>query len=106
MNLRDQILNLEPPTAATRIWDEACAYIVGHRDARHAAAELALKADAEIERLRKDAGRWRWLADRLLAADFDYNGEGLCALVFELPAGCSVSADCDATIDAAMKAAA
>jgi len=27
-------------------------YKQGHRDARHAAAELALKADAEIERLR------------------------------------------------------
>lgn len=55
--------------------------------------------------LRKDAERYRWLAARLLAADFDYNGEGVQALVFELPAGCTVSADCNATIDAAMRMA-
>lgn len=53
----------------------------------------------------RNAERYRWLAARLLAADFDYNGEGVQALVFELPAGCAVSADCDATIDDAMAAA-
>ena len=53
-----------------------------------------------------DAARYRWLRDRLLAADFDYAGEGVTALVFELPPRCAVSADCDATIDEAMKAAA
>lgn len=53
-----------------------------------------------------DAARYRWLRDRLLAADFDYADEGITALVFEFPHGCAVSADCDATIDAAMKAAA
>lgn len=59
MDLHGQIINLRVdamPTlplcggsAATR---EALAYKVGHRDARHAAAELALKADACIESLR------------------------------------------------------
>lgn len=53
-----------------------------------------------------DAARYRWLRARLLAADFDYMGEGIPALVFELPPRCAVSADCDATIDEAMKAAA
>jgi hypothetical protein len=32
--------------------DVLMAYRMGYRDARHDAAELALKADAEIERLR------------------------------------------------------
>jgi hypothetical protein len=57
---------------------------------------------AEIESLRKDAERFRWLAPRMLAADFDYGGEGTQALVFEMPTGFSASADCSATIDAAM----
>lgn len=39
----------------------------------------------------------------MLAADFDYWGEGVQALVFEMPAGFSVSADANCTIDAAMK---
>ena len=55
--------------------------------------------------LRKDAERYRWLAARLLAADFDYNGEGVQALVFEMPDGFHASADCGATIDAAMRMA-
>ena len=67
---------------------------------RMAHAEDAAKA--ELEALRNDAERYRWLAARLLAADFDYNGDGVQALVFELPTGCAVSADCDATIDGAM----
>jgi hypothetical protein len=32
--------------------DQQNSYRIGHRDARHAAAELALKADAEIDRLK------------------------------------------------------
>ena len=64
-----------------------------------------VKLTEEVQALRKDAERYRWLAARLLAADFDYNGEGVQALVFELPAGCTVSADCNATIDAAMRMA-
>lgn len=54
----------------------------------------------------QDAARYRWLRARLIAADFDYAGEGISALVFELPQGCAVSADCDATIDEAMRHAA
>jgi hypothetical protein len=59
---------------------------------------------AWAQALEADAKRYRWLAARLLAADFDYNGDGVQALVFELPVGCAVSADCNATIDAAMLA--
>ena len=53
----------------------------------------------------KDAVRYRWLAARMLAADFDYGGDGTQALVFEMPPGFSASADCNATVDAAMAAA-
>jgi hypothetical protein len=53
------------------------------------------KAEAE------DAARYRWLRENYLAADFDWQGE--CVLVFKWPASLSVSADCDATIDAAIQ---
>lgn len=48
----------------------------------------------------RDAARYRWLRDRLLGADFDW--QGTQALVFEMPQGARVSASCDATVDAAM----
>jgi hypothetical protein len=69
------------------------------------AADEIVRLRAEMDALRRDAERYRWLSVRLLAADFDYNGEGVEALVFELPGNTAVSADCDATIDAAMKEA-
>ena len=54
MNLHGQIMNLQcKPANMDAEPNQKLAYKVGHRDARHAAAELALKADAEIERLRK-----------------------------------------------------
>ena len=59
---------------------------------------------AECQKLRKDAERYRWLKERLLGADFDWGGAQV--LVFEMPAGFSVSADADATIDDAMAEAA
>lgn len=47
--LHRQIMNLPAkPYDGTQTYD---AYCKGHRDARHAAAELALKADAQIEAL-------------------------------------------------------
>jgi hypothetical protein len=54
------------------------------------------------ETLRIDAARYRWLRSRLLAADFDYGGEGVMVLVFEMPNGFAASADCDSTVDNAM----
>lgn len=55
MDLHGQIMNLpQTPSgdfekhAANPAWR---GYQIGHRDARHAAAELVLKADAEIKRL-------------------------------------------------------
>ena len=56
MNLHNQIMNLRvaPTELATSLYagDTTLAYKIGHRDARHAAAALALATDAEIERLR------------------------------------------------------
>jgi hypothetical protein len=45
MNLHGQIMNLPAKAFAPGEMNDA-AYGFGHRDARHAAAELALKADA------------------------------------------------------------
>jgi hypothetical protein len=47
-------------------------YRIGHRDARHAAAEIANEADAEIERLR---GLLRELRDRC-----ETNGMGMIGI--------------------------
>ena len=93
-------LDTRSPVDAARYWSDACAGMAP----AGAVAALGLLLQ-ERDALRKEAERYRWLAARLLAADFDYNGEGVQALVFELPAGCAVSANCDATIDAAMAAA-
>ena len=52
MNLHGQIMNLNcVPTNMDAEPAQRLAYKVGHRDARHAAAELALTADAGIELL-------------------------------------------------------
>ncbi len=64
--------------------------------------EIAEYATREAAALRQNARRYEWLRERLLAADFDYDGAQV--LVFEMPHGFSASADCDATIDSAMAA--
>lgn len=55
MDLHGQMMNLRcvvPPDA--QVWaNYGYAYKVGHRDARHAAAEVALKADACVRALRE-----------------------------------------------------
>jgi hypothetical protein len=58
--------------------------------------------EMEFLELKRDAERYRWLAARMLAADFDYMSEGMQVLVFDMPDGFRASADCDSTIDAAM----
>jgi hypothetical protein len=60
--------------------------------------------DAELDALRADAARYRWLAPRLIAADFDYNESGKCALVFEWPSNVAVGGNCDQNVDAAIAA--
>ncbi|ATN92923.1 hypothetical protein QGX11_gp160 [Pseudomonas phage PPSC2] len=50
MSLHNEIMNLEC-CVPTECNDTKMPYKIGHRDARHAAAELSLKYEALIERL-------------------------------------------------------
>jgi outer membrane murein-binding lipoprotein Lpp len=75
--------------------------LTAERDALRDWREIAEHASREAAALRQNARRYEWLRDRMLAADFDY--EGSQVLVFEMPDGFEASADCDDTIDAAMK---
>jgi hypothetical protein len=55
MSLHDQIMNLPDRVAPEGESDAFCrGFKFGHKAARHAAAELALAADAEIERMRAE----------------------------------------------------
>lgn len=56
-----------------------------------------------LEPMVRDAELYQWLRSQYLAVDFDWQGQ--CALVFKIPQNTRVSADCDATIKAAMSAA-
>ena len=76
----------------------ACVLERGH-DGPHKYGDIAT---VEAEQIRREAARYRWLRDRMMAADFDWQESGDCALVFEWPKECAVSGNCDATIDAAM----
>ena len=117
MNLHAEIMNLPTTRAAenTEYSNRREAYMHGHRDARHAAAELALMADAELEALQKDAERYRWLKSRKgldLRTEPQPNvwrrldGTEFCA-THSLAEGGTQHAPADsldATIDAAMQA--
>lgn len=50
MDLHAEIINLQCPFQEQMTDRERMAHKTGHRDARHAAAELAIKAAAEQER--------------------------------------------------------
>ena len=69
MDLHAQIMNI-PQTQglamANATEGQQLAYKLGHRDARHAAAELAAAYEAEIEALRKAAKRYHWMRDNPL----------------------------------------
>jgi hypothetical protein len=52
MNLHNEIMNIPAMVPTEALVDgKSFAYKIGHRDARHAAAELSLKAEARIEEL-------------------------------------------------------
>ena len=55
MDYHGRIINIDQAVGA------ACSshYAIGHRDARHKAAEIALEAQAEIERLRDALDKYR-----------------------------------------------
>jgi hypothetical protein len=66
---------------------------------RQASAELA-----RMDELERDAARYAWLKARLHSADFTYqtaDNESISVLVFDVT-GRPVSANLDATIDAAL----
>lgn len=60
MSLHGDIMNI-PHAFDTYPWGrmEKVSYVTSHRDARHAAAELAIKADAEIDRLKEENAKLR-----------------------------------------------
>ncbi len=51
-----------------------------------------------------DAARYRWLRNQMLGVDFDWCGNGITALVFEVPDGCAYGGNCDQNIDTALAA--
>ena len=59
MNLHNEVMNIPVPKSVIHNLEHpdckdmfsAHSYKIGHRDARHAAAELSLKAEARIEEL-------------------------------------------------------
>ena len=66
-------------------------------------ADMQAEIDAlrkENEELLADAGRYSWLKNQMLAADFDWQGE--CVLVFKWPHDVPVGGNCDQNIDAAI----
>ena len=67
------------------------------------AIEQAVLQSPEIQALRMDARRYRWLKEKMLGIDFDWQEAGITALSFEMPDGCAYGGDCDQNIDAAME---
>lgn len=58
----------------------------------------------QLQAAQKDAARYRWLAPRLMAADFDWQDSGKSALIFDWPKNVAVGGTCDQNIDAAIEA--
>ena len=90
---------VESPQEAERIASD-------HDDAPIPLYSAPPVTEAELERLRKDAERYRWLRDRMVGAHFDFDDEGMVILAFEMPDTARISADCDETIDSAAAIAA
>lgn len=63
------------------------------------------EAMVTVRELSADAARYRFLRDRLLAADFDWNETGESVLVFKWPRDVGIGGDCDQNIDAAIATA-
>lgn len=78
----------------------ACVEEQGH-EGPHVYGNFRQAIDDE---LRKDAMRYRWLRERLLGADFDWNESGVTVLAFEFPRNIGIGGNCDKNIDAAMAA--
>ncbi|MCW8159022.1 hypothetical protein D7243_22915 [Stutzerimonas stutzeri] len=102
-------------TQDTPDWREPIARLYGWHDQNYleladttTILELLAERDAllaERDWLMQDAARYRYLRQHLLGVSFDWNGEGITALEFEMPAGIRIGADCDKNIDAALQGA-
>lgn len=70
MRLHDEIMNIQADKLEEYYFgsEGEAAYKKGHRDARHAAAELSLKYEAYIEKLEELANEF---ADNLVAGGVD-----------------------------------
>jgi len=84
MDLHGRIMNLNcVPDNMDADPKERLAYKVGHRDARHAAAELALAATAEIERLRAALRPFAALAEHY-PTERKYGNRPTSGMLFEV----------------------
>lgn len=90
---------------AQEVLDECLEYLDGPsgRIDISAIADRYATQQASIADLGQEAARYRWLRDKMLGVDFDWNDSGLTALCFEMPDGCAYGGDCDQNIDAAMQ---
>jgi len=74
MDYHGRIMNIEclPPARMNQhpVDPECSAYRIGHRDARHAAAEIACEAQAEIARLREALEKLCEMADESDGAQY------------------------------------
>lgn len=72
MNLHNEIMNISVKHDRTTFQDQVCylMYKEGHRDARHSAAELSLKAEARIEEL-EEMLKWYVEEDEIHEGDPD-----------------------------------
>ena len=64
------------------------------------ASSLTVGLDAD----KRDADRYRWLRNKMLGADFNWNESGVTVLAFEFPNNVGIGGNCDKNIDAGMLA--
>jgi hypothetical protein len=75
MNLHARIMNvLCDPEASEATYERRIAYSKGHRDARHAAAEIANEAEAELAALRAERDALRDALEDIASSDMTRNG--------------------------------
>ena len=108
-SLHDQIMNIQCDRATLDWANTREAYQYGHRDARHAAAELAQAQDAtirallaDLERAEKDAERYRFLAAHCRSTSEHWGGRWSIVVEGPAPKTHDSEDDFDAAIDAAL----
>lgn len=69
----------------------------------HAAAREIERLREELDQLRQDAARYRWLKTQMRATSVDMNGKHTWTLGWPLPRALNVDAACDAGIAATQR---